>query len=77
MAANMISLIEEKLNRGHTPENPVIKGRTCYNGSIQQNLYTKEDTASPTVSQDAFFMTALIDAKEGRDKAITNINKII
>ena len=25
-AANMINLIEEKINRGHTPENPIIKG---------------------------------------------------
>ena len=72
-AANMINLIEEKLNRGHTPENPVIKGRSCYNGSVQRGLYTKEDTASPTVSVDAFFITALIDAQEGRDTAITDI----
>ena len=72
-AANMINLIEEKLNRGHTPENPVIKGRSCYNGSIQRGLYTKEDTASPTVSVDAFFLTGMIDAKEGRDTAITDI----
>ena len=69
----MINLIEEKLNRGHTKENPVIKGRACYNGKVQRSLYTKEQTASPTVSQDAFFLTALIDAKEERDKAITDI----
>jgi hypothetical protein len=31
-AANMINLIEEKVNRGHTPENPVIKGRSVFNG---------------------------------------------
>ena len=72
-AANIINLIEEKLNRGHTPENPVIRARTCYNGKVQRDLYTKEETASPTVSQDAFFITALIDAAEERDKAITDI----
>ena len=72
-AANIINLIEEKLNRGHTPENPVIRARTCYNGRVQRNLYTKEETASPTVSQDAFFITELIDAKEERDMAITGI----
>ena len=72
-AANIINLIEEKLNRGHTPENPVIKGRSCYNGSVQRGLYTKEDTASPTVSVDAFFITGLIDAKEDRDTAVTDI----
>ena len=72
-AANMINLIEEKLNRGHTPTNPVIKGRSVFNGRVQRGLYSKEDTASPTVSQDAFFLTSLIDAVEGRDKAVTDI----
>ena len=72
-AANMINLIEEKVNRGHTRENPVIKGRSVFNGRVQRGLYTKEETASPTVSQDAFFLTSIIDAIEGRDKAITDI----
>ena len=72
-AANMINIIEEKLNRGHTPENPVIRGRSVYNGRRQRGLYTKEQTASPTVSLDAFFITSLIDALERRDVAITDI----
>ena len=72
-AGNMINLIEEKINRGHTPENPVLKGRSCFNGKVQRGLYTKEQTASPTVSQDAFFLTCLIDALEGRSKAITDV----
>ena len=46
----MINLIEEKTNRGHTPENPVIKGRSVFNGRVQRGLYTKEETASSTVS---------------------------
>ena len=54
-AANMINLTEENINRGHIPENPVIKGRSVFNGRVQRGLYTKEVTASPTVSQDAFF----------------------
>ena len=54
-AANMINLIEEKVNRGHTRDNPVIKGRSVFNGRVQRGLYSKEDTASPTISQDAFF----------------------
>ena len=33
-AGNMINLIEEKINRGHTPENPVLKGRSCVNGKV-------------------------------------------
>ena len=72
-AGNMINLIEEKLNRGHTPENPVLKGRSCFNGRVQRGLYTKEQTSSPTVSQDSFFLTCIIDAVEGRSKAITDI----
>ena len=72
-AANMINLIEEKINRGHTPENPVIKVRSVYNGRVQRGLYTKEETASPTLSQDAFFLTSVVDAIEERDKAITDV----
>ncbi len=72
-AAHMINLIEEKINRGHTPENPVIKGRSVFNGRVQRGLYTKEETASPTVSQDAFLLTSIVDAIEGRDKAVTDI----
>ena len=33
-AANMINLIEEKVNRGHTQDNPIIKGRSCLNSEI-------------------------------------------
>ena len=33
----------------------------------------KEETESPTFSLDAFFMTSIIDAIEGRDKVITDI----
>ena len=72
-AANMISIIEEKVNRGHTEENPVIKGRSVFNGRVQRGIYTKEETASPTVSQDAFYLTSIVDAIEQRDKAFTDI----
>ena len=72
-AARMINLIEEKINRGHTDENPVIKGRSVFNGKVQRGLYTKEETASPTVSKDAFFLTSIIDAVEGRAVAVTDI----
>ena len=61
-AENMINLIEKKINRGHTPENPVIKGSSIFNGRVQRDLYMKEETASPTVSKDAFFLTSIIDA---------------
>ena len=69
----MINIIEEKINRGHTPENPVIRGRSCFNGKKQRGLYTKDQTASLTVSLDAFFLTSLVDVIEGRSTAITDI----
>jgi hypothetical protein len=72
-AANMISIIEEKVNRGHTDENPVIKGRSVFNGRVQRGIYSKEETASPTVSQDSFYLTSIVDAIENRDKAFTDI----
>ena len=72
-AANMINLIEEKINRGHTDDNPVIKARSCYNGRVQRGLYSKEETASPTSSIDSFFITSIKDAYEQRDVAITDI----
>jgi hypothetical protein len=72
-AARMINLIEEKINRGHTLENPVLRGRSCYNGKVQRGLYTKEETASPTLSQDGFYLSSLKDVAEERDIAITDV----
>ena len=37
-AANMINLIEEEINMVNTPENPVIKGRSVFNGRVQRRL---------------------------------------
>lgn len=72
-AANMINIIEEKINRGHTPENPVLRARSVFNGRVQRGLYTKEQTTSPTVSLDAFLLTSMVDVMEKRDVAITDI----
>jgi len=72
-AANMISIIEEKVNRGHTKENPIIKAKSVFNGRFQRGLYSKEEVASPTVANDSFFITCINDAIEGRDVAITDI----
>ena len=72
-AANMIHLIEEKINCGHTPENLVIRARSVFNGRVQRGLYTKEETASATVSQDTFLLTSIIDTIEKWDKAVTDI----
>jgi len=45
-ALRAINLIKEK-------RSGVLKGRTCADGSVQRTMYTKEETASPTVSTDA------------------------
>ena len=37
-AANMINLTEEEIKGGHTPKNPVIKGRIIYNGRVKRGL---------------------------------------
>jgi hypothetical protein len=50
-----------------------IKGRTVANGSLQRQLYTKEETTSPTLSTDALMITILIDASEGQDVATADV----
>ena len=50
-----------------------IKGRACADGRKQRGHIAKEDTASPTVSLEAVFLTATIDAKEGRKVAVVDI----
>ena len=72
-AGDMINLIEEKINRGHTEENPVLRARSVFNGKVQRGIYTKDQTASPTVDQDSLFMTCIVDAIEGRAKATSDV----
>ena len=50
-----------------------IKGRGCADGRKQRSFIDKADSASPTVSTDAVFFTAIIDAIERRDVAIIDI----
>jgi hypothetical protein len=50
-----------------------IKGRTVADGRPQRNLYTKDETSSPTVSCDALMMSILIDAWEHRDVATADV----
>ena len=47
-----------------------IKARGCADGRKQRVYKTKDETSSPTVSLEALFLTAAIDAQEGR-KVIT------
>lgn len=72
-ARNMINIIKEKINRGHTDKNPILKGWRCFNGRVQRGLYSKEEKASPTILQDTFFITCIINALEGRAKTITDV----
>ena len=44
-----------------------VKGRMVYNGKPTREWLPKGKAASPTVSQEAVFLTAIVDAKEGRD----------
>jgi hypothetical protein len=50
-----------------------IKGRGCADGRKQRRYIAKEDAASPTVASEAVFLTAVIDAREGRDVAILDV----
>ena len=50
-----------------------LKGRTFSDGSAQRRLYTTEETASTTISNDALLMTMLIDAWEDRDVATADV----
>ena len=50
-----------------------IKGRGCADGRKQRDYISPEDAASPTVATEAVFLTALIDAIEGREVAVIDI----
>jgi hypothetical protein len=50
-----------------------IKGRTCADGRKQREDFNREDATSPTVATESIFLTALIEALEGRDVACFDI----
>ena len=50
-----------------------IKGRGCADGRKQRAYITKEDSTAPTVSTEAVFLTAVIDALENRDVAVLDV----
>ena len=62
---SLIFLVEKKSGE--------VKARTCANGSTQRTWMDKEDSMSPTVSTNALFITAAIDAREGREVATCDI----
>ena len=50
-----------------------IKGRGCADGRKQRAYIAKEDSTAPTVSTEAVFLTAVIDALENRDVAVLDV----
>ena len=50
-----------------------IKGRMVYNGKPTRAWMSREDSASPTASLESIFLTAIIDAIEGRDVMTADI----
>ncbi len=51
-----------------------IKARMCADGRKQKDgTWAKQDTTSPTVAMESVFITAVIDAHEGRDVACFDI----
>jgi hypothetical protein len=51
----------------------LIKARHCANGSTQQSYMQRKEVSSPTVSTESTMLTAVIEAKEGRDVATCDI----
>jgi hypothetical protein len=65
-AMNALMLLTEK-------RDGTIKGRQVTDGSKQRNWMTKEEAASPTVALESIFITAAIEAREGREVAIVDL----
>ena len=51
----------------------ILKGRGCADGRPQRAYTNKEDATAPTVAKEAVFLSAAIDAFEGRDVATVDI----
>ena len=53
--------------------NGKIKARGCADGQPQRAYIPQEDARAPTISTEAVFMTAVIDAMENRTVAVVDI----
>ena len=53
--------------------NGTVKGRGCADGHKQRAYITKEESTSPTISTEAVFLTAVVDAWEGRKVAVLDV----
>ena len=65
-ALRIINLIKEKRN-GH------LKGRSVADSRPQRELYTKDETSSPTATPESVLLTALIEAVEDRRVAVADV----
>ena len=50
-----------------------IKARGCADGRKQRDKITKQESASPTVATESVFITAVVDAHEGRTVKIVDV----
>ena len=50
-----------------------IKGRCVYNGKSTREWLSREDSTSPTAALESIMLTAIVDAKEGRDVMTNDI----
>ena len=65
-ALNLLVIIREK-------RCGKIKGRVVADGSKQRGTVPREDATSPTIQLESLIMSLLIDAKENRDVAISDV----
>jgi hypothetical protein len=77
-AANMLSKDEKRAALQYLmylkqKRNGKIKGRGCADGWKQHLYKSKEESSSPTVAIESLFLTATIDAKEGRSTVTCDI----
>jgi hypothetical protein len=54
-----------------------IKAQTCANGSTQREYTGQDEAISPTALTESHLITAVIDAKQGRDVMTANIPNAI
>jgi hypothetical protein len=65
-SVDALMFLGEKLNKS-------IKGRMVYNGKPTRKWLTREDSTSPTAALESIMLTAIVDAKEGRDVMSSDI----
>lgn len=51
-----------------------LKGRIVADGSVQRDLYSKEETASSTISNNALMLNMVVDAWENRHVATSDVD---